>query len=71
MDREEILAKSREEREDEGEKHAQTYGDKWGLIAMVISFFVLFVGTLIINEDKSDYLLPSFATFFSMLHFNR
>ena len=51
MEKEEILKKSREEKADEGELHAQTTGAKWGYFGMTVMYIFLCAGLLIVDGN--------------------
>ena len=65
MNRDEILKRSREERNDEGELHARKVGESWGFAGMVILYAVLYFVTLLVNEEKMYLLQPAGTLFFT------
>lgn len=65
MDKEEILQKSREEKNDEGKEFALNKGRKSGVIGMVVVFVILAVFSLYNNRQETNYAL--IAMFFGYL----
>lgn len=58
MKKEEILAKSRNSGEDEGNENAANKGLTWGLLALTVTFVFITVFCLVFSRDN---LTPSYA----------
>ena len=57
MDRDEILRRSREEGEDEGDIFAENRGRRFGVVGFCVMFVVLLVFNFI--TDQSSYSIPA------------
>ena len=64
MNKEEILQRSRAEKKDEGEIHAQRAGQSWGFIAMSAMYFAVTLATVLCGE-RVNTLAPFHAIYFT------
>ena len=66
MDKEEILQRSRAEKEDEGEIHAKKTGQSWGFIAMTVMYLAVTLATILCG-GRIYTLAPIHAIYFTGL----